>query len=159
MIPITRIGKSRLSNTRSGSIVHQGVLTIVAVAPETPPNLYMQSKDALAVLDQNLAEAGTDKSRVLMVMIDLQDVDTKPEFNRAWDDWVERDNLPLRACSTTPLAGRRHTTHARYRARSDRTRDREVRWKCSKSGGVVGHFGANDLSQKGGMGRNGQRLS
>ena len=54
MIPITRIGKSRLSNTRSGSIVHQGVLTTVAVAPETPPDLYMQSKDALAVLDQNL---------------------------------------------------------------------------------------------------------
>lgn len=105
MIPITRIGKSRLSNTRSGSIVHQGVLTTVAVAPETPPDLYMQSKDALAVLDQNLAEAGTDKSRVLMVMIYLQDVDAKPEFNRAWDDWVDRDNLPLRACVGAPLEG------------------------------------------------------
>lgn len=81
------------------------MLTTVAVAPETPPDLYIQSKDALAVLDQNLAEAGTDKSRVLMVMIYLQDVDAKPEFNRAWDDWVDRDNLPLRACVGAPLEG------------------------------------------------------
>lgn len=105
MIPITRIGKSRLSNTRSRSIVHQGVLTTVAVAAETPAPLYEQSKDALGVLDRNLAEAGTDKSRLLMVMIYIPDIDAKPEFNRAWDEWVDRDNLPLRACVGADLEG------------------------------------------------------
>ena len=104
-IPITRIGTSRLSNTRCRSIVHQGVLTTVAVAPETPPDLYAQSRDALAVLDANPAEAGSDKSRILMVMIYLQNVDAKPDFNRAWDDWVDRGNLPLRACVGAPLKG------------------------------------------------------
>ena len=105
MIPITRIGKSRLSNTRSRSIVHQGVLTTVAVATKTPAPLYEQSKDALSVLDANLAEAGTDKSRLLMVMIYIPDIDAKPEFNRAWDEWVDRGNLPLRACVGADLEG------------------------------------------------------
>lgn len=105
MIPITRIGKSRLSNTRSRSIVHQGVLTTVSVAGDTDVPLYEQAAQALAVLDNNLAEAGTDKSRVLMVMIYLTDIDAKPEFNRAWDEWVDRDNLPLRACVGAPLEG------------------------------------------------------
>ena len=57
------------------------------------------------MLDNNLAEAGTDKSRLLMVMIYLTDIDAKPEFNGAWDEWVDRDNLPLRACVGAPLEG------------------------------------------------------
>lgn len=105
MIPITRIGKSRLSNTRSRSVVFQGVLTTVSVAGDTAQPLYEQAQQALSVLDGNLAEAGTEKSRVLMVMIYLTDIDAKPEFNRAWDEWVDRDNLPLRACVGAPLEG------------------------------------------------------
>ncbi len=33
-----------------------------------------------------------------MVMIYTADIDKKSEFNRAWDEWVDRKNLPLRAC-------------------------------------------------------------
>ena len=97
IVPITRIDKSRLSNTRSRSILHQSVLTTVAVAvvAETPASLYAQAKDALSVLDRNLIEAGTDKSCILMVMIYIPVIDTKPEFNRVWDEWVDRANLPL----------------------------------------------------------------
>ena len=105
MIPITRIGTSRLSNTRSRSIVFQGVLTTVSVAADTAQPPYEQAKEALAALDNHLAEAGTDKSRVLMVMIYLSEIDAKPEFNVAWDEWVDRDNLPLRACVGAPLEG------------------------------------------------------
>ena len=28
----------------------------------------------------------------------ITDIARKPEFNRAWDEWVDRANLPLRAC-------------------------------------------------------------
>ena len=52
----------------------------------------------MAQIDLNLAEAGTDKSRISMVMIYVTDIADKPELNRAWDEWVDRDNLPLRAC-------------------------------------------------------------
>ena len=52
----------------------------------------------MAQIDLNLAEAGTDKSRISMVMIYVTDIADKTELPRAWDEWVDRDNLPLRAC-------------------------------------------------------------
>lgn len=38
-----------------------------------------------------------------MVMIYISDIANKSEFNRAWDEWVDRTNLPLRACVGAPL--------------------------------------------------------
>ena len=28
----------------------------------------------------------------------ITDIANKPEFNRAWDEWVDPNHLPLRAC-------------------------------------------------------------
>lgn len=105
MLPILRHGPSRYSPTRSRIVVHDGVLTTVAVATEKSPDLYEQARDALANIDRHLAEAGSDKSRILMVMIYVTDITRKAEFNRAWDEWVDRDNLPLRACVGVDLEG------------------------------------------------------
>jgi enamine deaminase RidA (YjgF/YER057c/UK114 family) len=79
-------------------VIHQGVVTTVATSTTKVPSLYDQAKDAFAALDRQLQEAGTDKSRILMVMVYIADITLKPEFNRAWDEWVDRANLPLRAC-------------------------------------------------------------
>lgn len=98
MEPIERIGPSRLSPTRSRSVIHDGMVTTVATSSTKVPSLYEQARDALATIDRNLREAGTDKSRILMVMAYITDIAMKPEFNRAWDEWVDRANLPLRAC-------------------------------------------------------------
>ncbi len=105
MSEIKRIGPSRYSNTRSRSVTYNGVVTTVATSTEKPPSLYDQSKGAFANLDKQLAEAGTSKSRVLMVMIYITRIYDKPEFNRAWDEWVDRSNLPLRACVGADLEG------------------------------------------------------
>ena len=70
----------------------------MATASVKSPSLYEQSQDALANIDRHLAEVGADKSSVLMVMIYITDISKKSEFNRAWDEWVDRENLPLRAC-------------------------------------------------------------
>ncbi len=98
MASIRRIGPSRLSATRNRIVIHNGVLTTVAVSTTKVPSLYEQARDALAQIDQNLREAGTDKSRILMVMTYITDITNKPEFNRAWDEWVDHGHLPLRAC-------------------------------------------------------------
>ena len=98
MTTIKRVGPSRLSPTRARIVIHDGVLTTVAVSTVKVPSLYEQARDALAQIDRNLAEAGTDKTRILMVMIYITDITNKPELNRAWDEWVDRTHLPLRAC-------------------------------------------------------------
>jgi enamine deaminase RidA (YjgF/YER057c/UK114 family) len=105
MVPIRRIGPSRLSPTRSRAVIHDGVVTTVATSVTRTASLYQQTRDALAVIDGNLEEAGTDKTRILMVMAYIADIGDKPEFNRAWDEWVDRANLPLRACVGAKLEG------------------------------------------------------
>jgi enamine deaminase RidA (YjgF/YER057c/UK114 family) len=42
---------------------------------------------------------------VLSVMVYVSEIAGKPEFNRAWDEWVARDNLPMRACLGVDLEG------------------------------------------------------
>ena len=98
MPKINRIGTSRYSFTRSRIVVHNGVATTVATASVKSKSLYEQSRDALANIDKQLGEAGTDKTKILMVMIYITDINNKSEFNRAWDEWVDQSNLPLRAC-------------------------------------------------------------
>jgi enamine deaminase RidA (YjgF/YER057c/UK114 family) len=105
MATITRIGQSRYSPTRGRIVAHAGVLTTVATATEKTPSIYEQARDALNNVDQNLAEAGIDKRRVTIVMVYLANISDKPEFNRAWDEWVDRDNLPVRACLGVDLEG------------------------------------------------------
>jgi enamine deaminase RidA (YjgF/YER057c/UK114 family) len=105
MAQIKRIGTSRYSPTRCRIVVHNGVVTTVAVARNGSSSLYEQAQAALAIVDHHLMEAGTDKSRILMVMIYITDIENKPEFDRAWDEWVDRANLPLRACIGADLEG------------------------------------------------------
>jgi len=105
MSDISRIGPSRYSPTRSRSVTFNGVVTTVATATAKPPSLYEQAVDALANVDRQLAEAGTDKSHILTVTIYITRIGDKPEFNRAWDAWVDRANLPLRACLGADLEG------------------------------------------------------
>jgi enamine deaminase RidA (YjgF/YER057c/UK114 family) len=98
MQPISRIGPSRYSPTRSRVVTYNGTATTVATATTKSSSLYEQSRDALANIDRHLKEAGTDKSRILTVVVYITDIAKKEEFNRAWDEWVDRSNLPLRAC-------------------------------------------------------------
>jgi enamine deaminase RidA (YjgF/YER057c/UK114 family) len=105
MSQIRRFGPSPYSPTRGRTVVHNGLATTVATASVKSASLYEQARDALGAVDRNLAEAGTDKSRVLTVMVYVADITGKPEFNRAWDEWVDRDNLPMRACLGVDLEG------------------------------------------------------
>jgi enamine deaminase RidA (YjgF/YER057c/UK114 family) len=102
---IQRFGPSRLSSTRGRSVAHNGIVTTVATSATKEPSLYAQACNALATIDRNLTEAGTDKSRILTAMVYITDMRNKPELNRAWDEWVDRSNLPMRACLGVDLEG------------------------------------------------------
>ena len=85
--------------TRSGAVVHDNLVFTVAVAPDpVAPSMYEQSVKALARLDENLAKCGTDKSRILTAIVYIADIKRKGEMNRAWDEWVDMKNPPMRAC-------------------------------------------------------------
>lgn len=63
-----------------------------------------QTKDILARIDELLAEAGSDKTKLLSATIWLTDIATFNEMNAVWDAWVAQGNTPARACVEAKLA-------------------------------------------------------
>jgi enamine deaminase RidA (YjgF/YER057c/UK114 family) len=88
-----------LTPTRSRAVATDDLVFTVAVAPEpVPASVYAQAVKVLARIDESLALCGSDKSKVLAATIYLADVTQKPELNRAWDEWADASNPPMRAC-------------------------------------------------------------
>ncbi len=91
--------------TRSRAVAYDGLVYTVATAANKSPSLYEQTREALAAIDTNLADAGSDKSRILRATVYITDMAQKTEMNRAWDEWVDRSNTPQRACIGVALEG------------------------------------------------------
>jgi enamine deaminase RidA (YjgF/YER057c/UK114 family) len=90
---------SGLTPTRSRAVVHDSLVFTVAVSPDpAPPGLFEQTQRALKRIDESLAMTGTDKSRILQAIVYIADITCKDEMNKAWDEWVDRANPPMRAC-------------------------------------------------------------
>jgi enamine deaminase RidA (YjgF/YER057c/UK114 family) len=88
-----------LSPTRSRAVVHDNLVFTVAVAPDpVTPSMYEQSVKALARIDESLALCGSHKSKILSAIVYIADMKRKSEMNRAWDEWVDKENPPMRAC-------------------------------------------------------------
>jgi enamine deaminase RidA (YjgF/YER057c/UK114 family) len=91
--------------TRCRAVVHNGVVTLFAVAPVLGPSMYDQTKAALAAADETLVEAGSSKDRILTATVFISDMTQKEEMNRAWDEWADRNNPPMRVCVAAGLTG------------------------------------------------------
>ena len=88
-----------LTPTRSRAVAHDDLVFTVAVAPDpVTPSMYEQTVKALARIDESLAMCGTDKSKILSAVVYITEMKRKSEMNRAWDEWVDPKNPPMRAC-------------------------------------------------------------
>jgi len=63
-----------------------------------------QTHNVLSQIDTLLAEAGTDKSRILMCQIYLSDLNNFAAMNQVWEAWVSAGNTPPRATVQATLA-------------------------------------------------------
>jgi enamine deaminase RidA (YjgF/YER057c/UK114 family) len=95
------------SGPRMSQIVVHGDTVYLAgqVAQEAPgASVAEQTKDILQRIDQYLAEAGSDKSKLLAATIWITDMNDFAEMNSVWDSWIDADNPPARACVEARLA-------------------------------------------------------
>ena len=95
------------TNQRMSQVVIHGSTVYLAgqVAFDAPgESVTEQTKDVLARIDKLLAQAGTDKSKLLSATIWLSDIGTFDEMNAIWDAWVSPGNQPARACVESKLA-------------------------------------------------------
>lgn len=80
------------------------VYTAGIVADDPVPDAKQQTEQILAQIDRLLAEAGTDKRRILTATIYLSDMRHYDALNAVWDPWVPQDAKPARACVEAKLA-------------------------------------------------------
>jgi len=63
-----------------------------------------QTAEILAIIDDLLAQAGTDKGKLLSANIWLTDISTFADMNAVWDAWVVQGATPARATVQAQLA-------------------------------------------------------
>lgn len=67
-------------------------------------DLEGQTRNILDKLDAMLAEAGSDRTRIVSAMIWLSDIRNRHKVNEIWDAWVPEGAAPARACVEARLA-------------------------------------------------------
>ncbi|MDO6565393.1 RidA family protein [Amphritea sp. 1_MG-2023] len=94
------------SNKTLSKIVSTSTTVYLAgqVADDRSVGVTEQTQQILAKVDDLLAEAGTDKTKLLSVIIWLADINEKDAMNKAWFDWIEPEHTPARACVESRLA-------------------------------------------------------
>ncbi|MEZ5559918.1 MAG: RidA family protein [Pseudomonadales bacterium] len=95
------------------------VYTAGVVAADPSQDAAGQTRQILASLDQYLAEAGSDKSRILSATVWLADIKDYAAMNSAWDAWVPAGNAPPRACVEAKLAAPQYLVEIRVTAARD----------------------------------------
>ena len=63
-----------------------------------------QTREILATIDNFLAQAGSDKAKLLSANIWITDMAKFAEMNAVWDAWVAPGQTPARACVEARLA-------------------------------------------------------
>ena len=81
------------------AVVHNGVAYLSGiVADDKLGSIKDQTANVLDKIDAVLAEAGTNKSKILSSVVYIADMQQKDEMNEVWMEWIGTDNLPARAC-------------------------------------------------------------
>lgn len=85
--------------------VHNGTIYLAGqVADDPVQDITSQTQQVLAAIDKLLAEAGSDKAKILSATIYIADMANFPAMNAVWDAWVVQGHTPPRATVEAKLA-------------------------------------------------------
>lgn len=101
MREIRRIG---VTQRWSDIVLHRGTAHFVEVADDPHQDTRGQVAQILTQIDGRLAIIGSDRTRLLQVLIYLADLSDGPILNELWDSWVPRGHAPARACVQAGLS-------------------------------------------------------
>ena len=93
-------------NQRMSQIVIHGDTIYLAgqVAADPGANITEQTRQVLQKIDDLLAEAGSDNSKLLSAQIWLTSMGHFASMNEVWDSWIPAGHAPARACTEARLA-------------------------------------------------------
>jgi enamine deaminase RidA (YjgF/YER057c/UK114 family) len=93
-------------NQRMSQIVIHGDTIYLAgqVATDATADIKVQTQQVLQKIDDLLAEAGSDNTKLLSAQIWLASMGHFAKMNEVWDSWIPAGNAPARACIEARLA-------------------------------------------------------
>ena len=85
--------------------IHNGTVYLAGqIASDNKQDIVGQTREVLASIDRLLAEAGSNKTRILSTQIFITDMANFPAMNTVWDTWVVPGATPPRATVEAKLA-------------------------------------------------------
>jgi enamine deaminase RidA (YjgF/YER057c/UK114 family) len=99
------IQRMHVGTRLSEAAVFNGVVYLAGMVPECEAtDIRSQTVDVLQQIELRLAEAGSDKTRILGTQIYLKDITDIAAMNEVWDAWVVTGSAPPRATVQAALA-------------------------------------------------------
>lgn len=89
----------------SEATIHNGIVYCAGQVPETlGADIGVQTREVLEAIDALLAQAGSDKTRILQAQVVLADIGDFAGMNAEWERWVVAGQGPARATIEAKLA-------------------------------------------------------
>jgi enamine deaminase RidA (YjgF/YER057c/UK114 family) len=88
------------------AVIHGDTVYLAGIVADNPKgkSTTEQTKSILSQIDNFLATAGTNKTKLLSANIWIADMANFAEMNAVWDAWVSPGNTPARATVEAKLA-------------------------------------------------------
>lgn len=88
----------------SQMVIHGDTIYLAGQVGTAGASVAQQTQDCLYKVDALLAEAGSDKTKILSTTIWMADMADFAEMNAVWDAWVPEGHAPARATGESKLA-------------------------------------------------------
>ncbi len=98
------ITRSHTGPRMSQIVTHNGTIYLAGQVGNAGDSVTDQTRTCLDNIDRLLAEAGSDKTRILQTIIWMADMTDFAEMNAVWDKWVPEGHTPARAAGEAKLA-------------------------------------------------------
>ncbi len=99
------ITRHDLSGILSQAVEHGNTVYLAGiVAKDLNKDVKGQTREVLDEIDRLLAKCGSNKSNILQCNIWVTDIRNRAPMNEVWTEWVDKTNLPARACVEAKLA-------------------------------------------------------
>jgi enamine deaminase RidA (YjgF/YER057c/UK114 family) len=93
------------STILSQAVVHGETVYLAGItAKDLSKDIKGQTREIVDEIDRLLALCGSSKSKMLQCQIWVCDIRYRAPMNEIWLEWVDKENLPARACVEARLA-------------------------------------------------------
>jgi enamine deaminase RidA (YjgF/YER057c/UK114 family) len=101
-----KVERKEVGARMSQIVVHGDTVYLAGIVANASKgkSVTEQTREILSTIDGYLAQAGSDKTKLLTATIYLADMGTFAEMNAVWDTWIVAGQTPARATVEAKLA-------------------------------------------------------